>query len=254
MVVTFERPPGHAARLVAHRLTSAMTTRTLSHWKGEFGDAYTGRNEVSAEKLRQLTAAWQAILRTMETDAPKSILEVGANIGLNLRALRPISSAEFYAVEPNAKARERLLDDNIVARDHLFDAAVGELPLADSHVDLCFTSGVLIHVPPGDLLDSCREIHRVSRTYVLCMEYFAAEPETKQYHGLGDLLFKRDFGSFYLENFPDLDVVDYGFFWKPATGLDNITWWLFRKSKRARPTSPSRSTGRGASGEPRDAP
>ena len=210
-----------------------MTARTLSHWKGEFGDAYTGRNEVSAEKLRQLTAGWQAILHAMGT-APKSILEVGANIGLNLRALRPISSAEFYAVEPNATARERLVDDNVVDRNRVFDAAATHLPLPDGCVELSFTSGVLIHISPEDLLRSCREIHRVSREYVLCIEYFSAEPETRRYQGRDDLLFKRDFGSFYLENFADLEIIDFGFFWKPVTGLDNTTWWLFRKDGKAR--------------------
>ncbi len=211
-----------------------MTARTLSHWKGEFGDAYTGRNEVSAEKLRQLTAAWRAILRAMGTETPKSILEVGANIGLNLRALRPVSDAEFYAVEPNAKARERLVHDNVVDPDRVFDAAATELPVRDGCVELSFTNGVLIHISPDDLLRSCHEIHRVSRKYVLCIEYFAAEPERKRYQGLDDLLFKRDFGSFYLDNFSDLEVVDFGFFCKPATGLDNTTWWLFRKDGKAR--------------------
>jgi spore coat polysaccharide biosynthesis protein SpsF len=32
-----------------------------------------------------------------------------------------------------------------------------------------------------------------------------------------------------MDRFPDLQLVDYGFFWKRATGLDDATWWLFRK-------------------------
>ena len=45
-----------------------------------------------------------------------------------------------------------------------------------------------------------------------------------------DLLFKNDFGSLYLDSFPDLKLVDYGFFWRRTTVMDDITWWLFRKA------------------------
>ena len=43
------------------------------------------------------------------------------------------------------------------------------------------------------------------------------------------LLFKRDFGALWMDRFHGLRIVDYGFFWKRATGLDNLTWWLFEK-------------------------
>ena len=56
------------------------------------------------------------------------------------------------------------------------------------------------------------------------------KPETIPYRGHTEALFKRDFGSFWLDCFPDLRVLDYGFFWKRLTGLDNLTWWLFEKS------------------------
>ena len=94
---------------------------------------------------------------------------------------------------------------------------------------MAFTSGVLIHIHPDDLLDSMGEIHRVAKRYVVCIEYFSDKPEMIPYRGHDDRLFKRDFGSYYLDNFPDLSVVDYGFSWKRLTGLDNLTWWVFEK-------------------------
>jgi len=45
-------------------------------------------------------------------------------------------------------------------------------------------------------------------------------------------LFKRDFGGFWWDVFPELTFVDGGFFWKRATGLDDLTWWLFAKNQR----------------------
>lgn len=41
----------------------------------------------------------------------KSILEVGANVGSNLHALRGLIGAELFAVEPNERARDILIRD-----------------------------------------------------------------------------------------------------------------------------------------------
>ena len=51
----------------------------------------------------------------------------------------------------------------------------------------------------------------------------------RRFFGFRFRLFKRDFGGFWLDNFPDLQVVKYGFSWKRLTGLDNLTWWVFEK-------------------------
>jgi pseudaminic acid biosynthesis-associated methylase len=211
-------------------VTEAAMTKQEALWRGEFGNAYTERNAASSTYLAALTAHWSGILRAMMGEPPKSILEVGANIGLNLRVLKRLAEAELYAVEPNARARKILLDDGVIDTDHLMDGLCSSIPMPDRSVDLTFTSGVLIHVPPDQLLESCRELHRVSRHYVVCIEYFSARPEEILYRGRTEALFKRDFGEFYLDNFHDLRVVDYGFAWKRVTGLDNLTWWVFAKT------------------------
>ncbi len=198
-------------------------------WRGEFGDGYIDRNEVSPAYLAGLTASWGRVLRSAMSAPPASIFEGGANIGLNLRALRALTTAEFRALEPNAKARERLVSDGVLPADRVIDGLLTRIDLPDSCVDLAFTRGVLIHVPPDDLLASCRELVRISRRWVVANEYFAPSPEVVSYRGHDQALFKRDFGAFYLDNFPELRIVDYGFDWKPVTGLDNLTWWLFEK-------------------------
>jgi spore coat polysaccharide biosynthesis protein SpsF len=80
------------------------------------------------------------------------------------------------------------------------------------------------------LPQTLREIHRVSRKYVFCSEYFSPKAEAIRYRGEDDLLFRNDFGSLYLDMFPDLQLVDYGFFWRRTTVMDDCTWWLFRKA------------------------
>lgn len=206
------------------------TTPQASLWSGEFGDAYIDRNAVEPTRQIALTRHWFKVLAATEGAPPASILEVGANIGRNLRILSRITTAELYAVEPNAKARKVLVDDGVVPAARALDGLASQIALPDGAVDLAFTAGVLIHIHPRDLLDSCREIHRVSRRYIACAEYFADREQEIPYRGEREALFKRDFGGFWLDNFPDLRLLDYGFAWKRTTGLDNLTWWLFEKT------------------------
>jgi spore coat polysaccharide biosynthesis protein SpsF len=206
-------------------------TRQAALWRGAFGDAYIDRNACDPAYMAALTASWARILRCLMDRPPGSLLEGGANIGLNLRALSHLTTAELYAVEPNAKARQRLAADRVLAPERIMDGLLTGIPLPDGAVDLSFTRGVLIHVPPSDLLQSCRELVRVSRRYVIANEYFSPRPETIPYRGQKEALFKRDFGAFYLDNFPELRVVDYGFDWKRVTGMDDLTWWVFEKAQ-----------------------
>jgi pseudaminic acid biosynthesis-associated methylase len=203
-------------------------TDQVSHWQGDFGDLYIDRNAADAKILEIRTEMWRRILKPLDT-SPTSILEVGANVGTNIQALAGLVDAELHAVEPNEKARTILADAGVIPADHVHAGIASDLPLPDGEVDMAFTSGVLIHVNPDDLAASCAEIHRVSRRYIVCVEYFNPTPVEVEYRGHTGLLFKRDFGAFWMDQHPDLELIDYGFFWKRATGLDDLTWWLFRK-------------------------
>jgi pseudaminic acid biosynthesis-associated methylase len=205
------------------------TMKQQKLWQGEFGDAYTERNAASPEQLRARVALWARMLAPLAGDPPRSILEVGANLGINLRALRALTGARFYAVEPNDKARSILVQDGLVATADLRGGTAAAIDFPADVADLAFTSGVLIHIHPDQLLASCREIHRCARRYVACAEYFSQKPESIPYRGQTDVLFKRDFGAFWMDNFPDLRFLECGFAWKPVTGLDDLTWWLFQK-------------------------
>lgn len=204
-------------------------TDQLIAWRGEFGNTYTGRNLPRQQEIVARTKMWARILSAMEGNSPRSILEIGANIGNNLRAISRISDAELFALEPNERARASLAGDNVAAPQNILGGSAASIDLTDDSIDLVFTSGVLIHIHPDDLLAACREIDRVAHRYIMCAEYFSVRPERIAYRGRNDLLYKRDFGGFWLEQFP-VRVVDYGFFWKPMSGIDNLTWWLFEKN------------------------
>ncbi|MCF8475407.1 MAG: methyltransferase domain-containing protein [Pseudolabrys sp.] len=206
------------------------TTPQLEFWRNEFGQSYTERNIGNPGNLRARIAMWASILDRMVGEPPESILEVGANVGNNLRALRTLTGAAFYAVEPIKKAREALIADGVVEANSVLDNSAAKIDLPDNTVDMAFTNGVLIHIHPDDLLASCSEMYRVSKKYIVCVEYFSDKAETIPYRGHDDVLFRRDFGGFWMDNFPRLKLRGYGFCWKRTTGMDNLTWWVFQKS------------------------
>jgi pseudaminic acid biosynthesis-associated methylase len=204
--------------------------KALHAWSGEFGARYTERNAASAEAVAGRARVWGEVLTRMKGAPPKSVLEVGPNLGLNLRGLAALGSFDFWAIEPNPEAREILVRDGVLPESQLFAGFGHDIPAADGAVELAFTCGVLIHVDPSLLEKTLREVHRVSSKYVFAAEYFSPKAETIPYRGETDLLFKNDFGSLYLDMFPDLELVDYGFFWRRTTVIDDCTWWLFRKT------------------------
>ena len=172
---------------------------------------------------------WSSIMECMAEVEPKSILEVGSNIGNNLHAINNISNAKLYAVEPIKQAREILVNSGLLPSENIFDGTAEKIPFSNQSADLVFTNGVLIHIHPNNLLQACKEIYRVSAKYIVCIEYFSDKNEEIPYRGHDEVLFKCDFGSFWLDNFSDLLLSGYGFNWKRATGLDNLNWWVFRK-------------------------
>lgn len=212
-------------------MTNVTDSEQMRLWRGNFGNEYITRNPASGEAVRAAATLWAQILRSFQGNPPQSVLEVGANIGINLRALRALSGAELYALEPNQQAHQQLVQEGIVTAKNALQGTATKIDLPDKAIDLVFTRGVLIHIHPNDLLASCREMHRVSRRYIVSIEYFSANPEEMMYRNHSSALFKRDFGAFWLDNFPDIRVLDYGFAWQRLTGLDNLTWWAFEKTR-----------------------
>ena len=214
------------------REENAVKTRQLQAWEGKFGDAYIERNAFERWNMEYGVKAFSRIFKGIK---PDSVLEVGSNIGRNLRFINKVlnKSAKLCALEPNRKAYERLISpDNGLKLEAAYNCDAFSIPLKDSSVDLVFTAGVLIHIAPDDLGRAVDEIVRVARKYVLCIEYFSHTPEDIVYHGQKGLLFKRDFGSFYLDRFTNLEVVNYGFLWKRELRIfDDLTWWLFTKDE-----------------------
>lgn len=206
------------------------TTSQLAAWQGAFGDAYIDRNPATEALIGRRTQGFARMLAPLAAHMPSSVLEVGANVGINLRALQRLGFDELYAVEPNARARAQLVADHVLPASRTFDACAESLPFGDRSKDLVLSCTVLIHLSDASLQRACEEIHRVAARAILVAEYFSPSAQAIPYRGHDDMLFKRDYGALFLDLFPDLELVDYGFLWKRASGFDDVTYWLLRRS------------------------
>ena len=76
----------------------------LDKWQGDFGNDYIERNKESDNRYLM----WKRIISELPT-VPVSILEVGANIGLNLNEINTIISSRLTGLEPNRLARSKII-------------------------------------------------------------------------------------------------------------------------------------------------
>lgn len=180
-------------------------------WRGTFGDEYTKRNDYD---WRKRIPTFKHILRDIKV---KDILEVGSNCGKNLLALEEMGYSTV-GIEPNAFARKEATKHKLFT----FPGTADNIPFGQNTFDLVFTCGVLIHVPPEELQKSMEEIARVSKRYILAIEYEAPAETMLVYRGLRDMLWKRPFGKLY-KNL-GLTLIHQG-----KTDIDRCHFWLLTK-------------------------
>jgi len=191
---------------------AGKTTAQMDFWKGDFGTAYTDRNPQTVEEDDASYVAEHGISRTAMSedflagiDRSSKILEVGANLGLQLEHLRQSGFTNLLGIEVNEHAIRQA--KSIHPEVNIIPGTAFELPFRDGWFDLVYTSGVLIHIAPKDLPDAMREIYRVSKRYIWGFEYYAPTPTDIEYRGKKGFLWKRDFAAMYQELFPDLKLV-----------------------------------------------
>jgi spore coat polysaccharide biosynthesis protein SpsF len=78
-------------------------------WSGDFGDEYIHRN--TSENLLASNIHFFSKALNHVSSIPKNVLEVGANIGMNIKAIKSIMPhTNFSGIEVNKKACELLLE------------------------------------------------------------------------------------------------------------------------------------------------
>lgn len=194
-------------------------------WAGQFGDEYIGRN-ADIDQIASNTAFFSSVLD--KTAKFQSVFELGANIGLNLRAIKSLCPhASFSALEINQKAVSHLKELGWVNVHH---NSILEFETTEQY-DFVFIKGVLIHLNPEALPKVYDLMHTTSSKYICIAEYYNPTPVEINYRGHSDKLFKRDFAGEVLDRFPDLTLLDYGFAYHRDSHFpqDDITWFLMEK-------------------------
>lgn len=201
-------------------------TEQEKFWAGEFGDDYVTRSR-GADRVASNLALFARVLN--RTEHVRSVIELGANIGLNLNALRLLlPECRLAAVEINDKAVAELEKIPGVTTHH---TSILEFK-AEAQYDLVLAKGVLIHLHPANLPEVYELIHRSSARYICLAEYYNPVPVAVVYRGHTNELFKRDFAGEMLDRFPDLRLLDYGFVYRrdPVFPQDDVTWFLLEKA------------------------
>lgn len=206
-------------------MTSQFKTNQEEFWAGEFGDSYIDRNK-SSQLLASNIHFFSEILK--ECNNINSVLELGCNVGMNLKALKlllPFSS--LSGVEINETAYKELISIEGVKgyNQSIFDFNVSE------ENDFVFIKGVLIHINPDMLKVVYEKLYTSSKKYICIGEYYNPTPVALNYRGHNDKLFKRDFASEIMDQYQDLELVKYGFSYRkdPLFPQDDITWFLLKK-------------------------
>jgi pseudaminic acid biosynthesis-associated methylase len=181
-----------------------METNQMNFWSGDFGRDYTERN--SPKSLEVFNQSYidrfgvsrfdmfESFIGELHKDS--KILEVGCNIGMQLRALQQLGFKNLYGIElqwyavEKAKASSELIN--------IIQGSAFDLPFKDNYFDLVMTNGVLIHISPDDLPKAISEIIRCSKSHILGFEYFSEDTRAVNYRGHQGFLWKSNFAKHFL--------------------------------------------------------
>jgi pseudaminic acid biosynthesis-associated methylase len=193
-------------------MRAEQETKQSREWASDFGRDYTARNTFDRAELDALWMAKYGVTRTainrkflgvIPPDA--RILEVGCNVGNQLLLLSGMGYTNLSGIDVQGYAVQ--IAQTQVPGASIMEGSALDIPFPDSHFDLVFTSGLLIHIAPADLPRVFDEIHRVTKTWIFGAEYYAPTLTEIKYRGHEDLLWKNDFAKLYQRQFADLRLV-----------------------------------------------
>lgn len=190
-------------------------------WYGKFGTEYTARNDRDFSPRYEW---WRLVCEKYDFD---NVLEVGCNNGMNIShiasQLDHPSMAWGCDINPAALelAKQRHPGLNIVMASGL------DLPFKDDYFGMVFTAGVLIHQTPATVETMMQEIIRVSRQYVMAIEYENDIFTEIPYRGLTGALFKGPWGEVYEKRY-GLKLIEKVYLDKEM-GFDRCCAWCLTK-------------------------
>jgi len=167
-----------------------------SKWGSEFGTAYSDRNNPDRSARQKIFANLLAPI----INEVNSVLEVGANKGHNLEVLKNQFGYDVYGIEINKKSASKSWLPITIGSAY-------KLPYCDNKFGLVFTAGVLIHL--DNHLKAMKEMYRVSKKYIINIEYFEDKKTVIPYRD-GVLLQAMNWTKEWFDNFNNLKIVREG--------------------------------------------
>lgn len=207
-------------------MSNEFTTEQENFWAGKFGNEYSSRNS-GDNWVATNTALFSEVLSN--THNVTSIIELGANTGLNLRAINTLlPNSKLSAVEINSSA---VVELNSWGKCKIYHESLLDFQPIQTW-DLTLIKGVLIHINPEHLDTVYDLLMRCSGRYICIAEYYNPSPVSIPYRGHEGRLFKRDFAGDMLDRYSNLTLVKYGFKYHRDTNFpqDDITWFLLEKT------------------------
>jgi spore coat polysaccharide biosynthesis protein SpsF len=204
-----------------------MKTEQEAFWAGEFGTEYIQRNQGETLLAANLDFFAKALRASRQLS---TCIEFGANIGMNLKALKLLYPAqEHHGIEINADAAREL--SKLIPAAQVYHSSILNFTPQRTW-DLALIKGVLIHIHPESLPLVYDKLVAASGKYLLVAEYYSPVPVAIPYRGHADRLFKRDFAGEIMDRHPQMTLIDYGFVYRrdPNFAQDDINWFLLEKT------------------------
>lgn len=133
---------------------SAKIARLLSiyddpeYWCGDIGYRSPGYGDFTINTIKE------ALILLLN---PDSVLDIGCAYGFTVGRLRKLGITA-WGLDISSYAISKASD---FTRPFLKQGVAWELPFKDKEIDLCFSSGMLEHIPEGKLTQTIAEIARV---------------------------------------------------------------------------------------------
>jgi SAM-dependent methyltransferase len=106
------------------------------------------------------------IVDFVQTLHPKNVLEVGCNFGRELKFLEELT--KVHGIDKDAEKIEKA-KAYVHGSFKVADASL--IPTSNNRFDLVYGTGVFCHNPPEKITQFINEMYRVSKKYILIVEY-----------------------------------------------------------------------------------
>lgn len=181
-------------------------------WQGDFGKRYTDRSTMTFAEWnegykRQYGKTRIKMNKNFVGRFSKNakILEVGCNIGMELRGMQRMGFRNLYGVELQPYAVEQ--SKKYTKGTNIICGSGFDIPFKDEFFDVVCTNGVLIHIAPKNLPKIMGEMYRSAKKYIWGLEYYAEKITEINYRGHKNRLWKADYASIFMKNFPNLKLI-----------------------------------------------